>query len=235
MQRLRGSWLALLTAAMLMLFSVSVAIGADPETDANRGQSIASFVHSLIFDEPATDDELVAEDETQAEDEETDEESAEDEDQAEDEEAALDETADEKLQGETASGAEHGACVSEVARSDAVGPPNDNHGGAVSEAARETCWEPEPVDEEVTTSEEVITQEFRNHGECVSETARSDEVGGRNDNHGGAVNEAARETCAETEEPTAEAEVTAEGAVLGNGNGGGAGNGNGHGQGHNKP
>jgi hypothetical protein len=29
----------------------------------------------------------------------------------------------------------HGACVSEVARSDAVGGKNDNHGGAVSEAA----------------------------------------------------------------------------------------------------
>ena len=40
----------------------------------------------------------------------------------------------------------------EVARDkEAVGGPNENHGGAVSEAARETCWESdepeEPADE----------------------------------------------------------------------------------------
>jgi hypothetical protein len=38
----------------------------------------------------------------------------------------------------------HGACVSEVAQSDAVGGKNDNHGGAVSEAARFTCRGLEP-------------------------------------------------------------------------------------------
>ena len=36
----------------------------------------------------------------------------------------------------------HGACVREVAHDkDAVGGKNDNHGGAVSEAARITCHE----------------------------------------------------------------------------------------------
>lgn len=36
---------------------------------------------------------------------------------------------------EDAASGVHGACVSAVARSDAVGGKNDNHGGAVSEAA----------------------------------------------------------------------------------------------------
>jgi len=37
--------------------------------------------------------------------------------------------------GGTGGSGVHGACVSAVARSDAVGGQNDNHGGAVSEAA----------------------------------------------------------------------------------------------------
>ena len=38
----------------------------------------------------------------------------------------------------------HGRCVSAVATSDATGGPNDNHGGAVSEAAH-TCPHPTPA------------------------------------------------------------------------------------------
>jgi hypothetical protein len=38
----------------------------------------------------------------------------------------------------------HGACVAAVAESDAVGGKNENHGGAVSEAARFTCRGLEP-------------------------------------------------------------------------------------------
>jgi hypothetical protein len=43
---------------------------------------------------------------------------------------------------------DHGQCVALVAQDkEAVGPPNDNHGGAVSEAARVTCWEDAASDE----------------------------------------------------------------------------------------
>ena len=42
---------------------------------------------------------------------------------------------------EDAAASDHGKCVAAVAHDkEAVGPPNDNHGGAVSEAARVTCW-----------------------------------------------------------------------------------------------
>jgi hypothetical protein len=239
MQRLRGSWLALLGAALLVLFSISVALGADPETDENRGQSISGFVHSLIFGEPA--DEEVAPDESE-EDEDEDGSEDEDADEAADEEATEEEAVEANQEGEV-TGAEHGACVAEVAQSDAVGGPNENHGGAVSEAARETCWESEEeaTEEEPTEPTEEDLQEFKNHGECVSEVARSDEVGGPNENHGGAVSEAARETCREgdEEEASTEIEVVASGGeVLGGGNGGGHGRGhgggNGGGRGHNK-
>ncbi len=53
-----------------------------------------------------------------------------------------DEEADElgEVRAERADGqGAHGACVSAVARGDAVGGKNNNHGGAVSEAARTTC------------------------------------------------------------------------------------------------
>jgi hypothetical protein len=215
MQRLRGSWLALLGAALLVLFSVSVAMGSDPATNDNRGQSIAGFVHSLIFGEE-TPDEVTTGDEADEEEDEA----------AEDEETSDEDAAEEEEQDGDVSGAEHGACVSEIAQSDEVGGENDNHGGAVSEAARETCWE-DPSDEETTDPEDEQTEEFRNHGECVSEVAHSDEVGGTNDNHGGAVSEAARETCHEDgDEEATETSVTSEGAVLGRGHGNGKGHGN---------
>jgi hypothetical protein len=117
MQRLRGSWLALLGAALLVLFSVSVAVGADPATSDNPGQSIAGFVHSLIFGEQAPDDEVTTDDES---DEDQDEDADEDED-GDEEEATEDEDASaEEEQDGDASGAEHGACVAQIAQSDEV-------------------------------------------------------------------------------------------------------------------
>lgn len=223
MQRLRGSWLALIGASLLVLFSISVAVGADPESDTNRGQSISGFVHSLIFGEPATDEEAAAPDES--------EEVAQEEAPAE-EEATTDEATEANQAGEV-TGAEHGACVAQVAQSDAVGGPNENHGGAVSEAARETCWQSQEEATEETPTDPALeqTQEFKNHGECVSEVAHSDEVGGPNENHGGAVSEAARETCRESAagEAATEATLVESGAQAQGGN-----NGNGRGRGHNK-
>jgi hypothetical protein len=196
MQRLHGSWLALLGASLLVLFSVSVAMGSDPAASDSRGQSISGFVHSLIFGDQARDEEVTPADES-------------DEDEAEDEA-----TEDEEQNGDV-SGADHGACVSEIAQSDEVGGENDNHGGAVSEAARETCWE-----EESTEAEDADAEESGPHGACVSAVAQSDEVGGPNDNHGGAVSEAARETCdEEANEESTETGFSSEGAVLGRSHG----------------
>ncbi|HEX6129369.1 MAG TPA: hypothetical protein VF071_10140, partial [Candidatus Limnocylindria bacterium] len=66
--------------------------------------------------------------------------------------------------------------------------------------------------EEDEESEELVEEsEYRNHGHCVREVAWSLEVGGLNENHGGAVSEAARVTCWETDEETeGESEAEAE-------------------------
>jgi hypothetical protein len=134
MTRFRSHWLALLGAAALVAVSVSGALGHSPWSDGNRGQQVSAYVHGLVSgdedaaDDPATDESEPTEDTEETEDAE---------DQAE-------------------PGA-HGACVSEVAKGDEVGGDNENHGGAVSLAARETCWEPpaeEPTEEQVSDDEE---------------------------------------------------------------------------------
>ena len=69
---------------------------------------------------------------------------------------AADETenADEtQVDTEESAPSDHGKCVALVAQNkEAVGPPNDNHGGAVSEAARVTCW-PDAAPAEQTTED----------------------------------------------------------------------------------
>ena len=142
MTRFRSHWLALLGAAALVALSVSGALGHSPWSDGNRGQQVSAYVHGLVSgDEDAADDPATDESEP-ADDAEDTEETEDAEDQAE-------------------PGA-HGACVSEVARSDEVGGDNQNHGGAVSLAARETCWEP-PA-EETTEQTDASTSTGRGHG-----------------------------------------------------------------------
>lgn len=228
MHLLRRRWIAVLSGVLLLTLSVSSAFGAGPTDAADdpRGQTIAAFVHSLIFGTEDPPDEELAEEEEDG-----------DEDEAPD--GNLDD--DGTTHADRVDGAAHGVCVAEVARdADAVGGPNDNHGGAVSEAARETCWE-DPAPDEDSANPEVeedmppAEEEPDQHGACVSEVARDKEArGGPNDTHGGAVSEAARETCREAteEEPSGvEADETAEQGV-GNGNGNGRGGGNGNGPGH---
>ncbi|MGH2444543.1 MAG: hypothetical protein ACRDGD_00660 [Candidatus Limnocylindria bacterium] len=172
MQRFRGRWLAMMGGILLLTLSVSTAFGADPAQGENRGQTISAFVHELLFGANEPEEEL------------------EDESELEGEEAIETEESD-----------THGACVSEVAQSDAVGGRNENHGGAVSEAARVTCREDAEGEEEEPIEEEPLDEEASSHGACVSEVARDkNAIGGKNDNHGGAVSEAARETCWETDE-----------------------------------
>ncbi len=104
--------------------------------------------------------------------------------------------------------------VSDAAQSDRTGGENCNHGGYVSivaqgddeatdaeeateaEDATSECEatedpEPEPTPEDETTTEVVAPNA---HGKAVSEVAKSDAVGGKNCNHGGAVSEAAKDT-----------------------------------------
>ncbi len=199
MHRFREHWLALFGGILLLTLSVSSVFGAPPtDAEGNRGQSISAFVHGLVFGDEGSDEP------TEGDEEQQDEGSSEDEtspDEAEDDDAS---------EADARAASSHGACVSEVARDTAaVGGPNENHGGAVSEAARVTCWEDEAsqavedtdASEENAEDEAVDEAEAGAHGACVSEVARDKAaVGGPNENHGGAVSEAARVTCREDEE-----------------------------------
>ncbi|MGI8999895.1 MAG: hypothetical protein ACR2GO_09340, partial [Candidatus Limnocylindria bacterium] len=183
MQRFRSTWLALIGGALLVTLSISAAFGAAPSgtTDATRGQTIAAFVHELVFGSAdQNDDELGQEDENLDENE-------------------SDET-DETDETDELAEDSHGECVSEVARDkEASAESGENNGTVVSEAARVTCWEPDdeedltdPEEDEEDVTEEV--EDIDSHGACVSEVARDKSaIGGKNDNHGGAVSEAAHD------------------------------------------
>jgi len=126
MSHFRTRWLALVGAMLLVALSASSAFGAHPSHAENRGNAVSSFVHELLF---GTDEEPEQEEEGDEEGEEGEEENLEEEEQSEEGE-------------EDSEFANHGQCVREVAMSLEVGGLNENHGGAVSEAARFTCWEP---------------------------------------------------------------------------------------------
>lgn len=191
MTRLRNHWLALLGGALLLALSVSTALGASPFGDedgeaTNRGQEVSSFVHDLIFGQP---DPAQTGDEDPTEEEDTDEEGDEDVADEEDEDTAEEDAAgtegdeatqaDEVVAQQDGEFKNHGQCVRTFAQDkEAVGGPNENHGGAVSEAARVTCWElldqapAEPTSEEAaveTTGEATSTE-----GEEEADTDDSD-------------------------------------------------------------
>jgi hypothetical protein len=130
MSQFRTRWLALVGAMLLVALSASSAFGAHPSHAENRGNAVSSFVHDLLF---GTDEE--PEQEEEGDEEEGDEEEG-------DEEEGDEEEGDEEEGDEDSEFANHGQCVREVAMSLEVGGLNENHGGAVSEAARFTCWEP---------------------------------------------------------------------------------------------
>ena len=207
MQRLKNTWLALMGGALLITLSVSAALGAPPagERDTNRGQTIAAAVHAVIFgsdDEAAQDP--VADDTEDEESEDTPEQDESDEldelPDADEDNEQPETDADEDADADVADSA-HGECVSEVAQDpDAVGGARENHGGAVSEAARETCWETE-ADEatapEENEQEDEEGEEASTHGECVAAVARDGAAASESGekNHGTVVSLAARETC----------------------------------------
>jgi hypothetical protein len=118
MSRFRTHWLALFGGVTLLALSLSTAFGAKPEAGDNVGSQVSAFVHSLQADAEETDEQTEETEDTETED---------------DTEVAPE---------EDGAPSDHGQCVAAVAQDpEAVGPPNDNHGGAVSEAARVTCWE----------------------------------------------------------------------------------------------
>lgn len=151
MNRFRTHWLALVGAMLLLGLSVSSAFGAHPDHADNRGNAVSTFVHELLF---GSDEE--SEEEQEEEEEEGDEDTDEDE-TSEDEDT--EETDEESEESEFKN---HGHCVREVAWSLEVGGMNENHGGAVSEAARVTCssdGEDEEDGEEGTENEEEAVEE----------------------------------------------------------------------------
>jgi X-linked retinitis pigmentosa GTPase regulator len=152
MQRFRNVWVALAGGALLVTLSISAAFGADPaDSEGNRGQTIAAFVHELVFgDNDQADDEVNEDDDTDTdtdEDESTEDESevidsggeitdpeTTEEDETEDTESSTREVPEEF--------ANHGECVSEAAH-DAEGFAESeaaNKGEWVSQNARYTCW-----------------------------------------------------------------------------------------------
>ncbi len=158
MTRFRSHWLALLGAAAIMSLSVSGALGHSPWGDTNRGQQVSAYVHGLV----GGDEDSADADETEPAEETED----------------IDETTDQ----EEPSG--HGACVSEVAHSDEVGGKNENHGGAVSLAARETCREgatDEPSDEEQVSDAE--DSDDADQDEESEEDSEDDDHGQGNPKH----------------------------------------------------
>lgn len=121
MSKFRSHWLALLGGVALIALSMSTAFAGKPD-GTNRGLQVSAFVHSLVGADEETDTDTETADETETTDTET-----------------TDET---EVETEDSTSSDHGQCVAEVAADEeAVGGDNENHGGAVSEAARVTCWE----------------------------------------------------------------------------------------------
>ena len=114
----------------------------------------------------------------------------------------------------------HGGYVSSVATSDDPAGETENAKDAVEETPTE-CAATDAVvdtatdsttDTEVTADEAVVADEPAAiaHGAAVSEVAKSDGVGGKNCNHGGAVSEAAHDKAAQDAAKAAQAEARAE-------------------------
>lgn len=211
MQRLRSTWMALMAGALLVTLSVSAAFGAAPTSqEGNRGQSIAAFVHELVFGNGDTDEELL-----ENEDELSDADALADGDTEDDElDDDPNEVGDEVEESQEDASA-HGQCVAEEAsdKSDEV-DEDRNHGAVVGEAARETCWEPDDADEIAElTDEDADAEEDEDadsHGACVSAAAQDREGSAESElqNHGKWVSQHARYICWGLEVPSDEDEET---------------------------
>jgi hypothetical protein len=171
MSRYRTYTLAGFGAILLMALSLSAAFGAKPtgaDGDTNRGQQVSEFVHSL-FNSDEDSDEDASEDEDADADADAEEEEADEEDSEVDSEEETEDSAP----------SDHGQCVALVAQNaEAVGPPNDNHGGAVNVAAREDCWDADEESSDEESSDEEVDASTTSHG-------KSGEHRGKHGKHGG--------------------------------------------------
>ena len=152
MSKLRSHWFAVFGGVTLLALSMSSAFAGKPE-GTPQGQLVSEFVHSLqSADESESPDETESESESPAEP------------AAEDTEFS-----------------NHGECVKAVAQDkEAVGGDNENHGGAVSEAARVTCQDEAATDED-TEVESDADADTESESEAESEDAGS----GKNHDKGG--------------------------------------------------
>ena len=188
MSTFRRTWLALLGAILILTLSVSAAFGAKPSADSNRGQSVAAFVHDLIFgseetDEEPTEDPAEDEDEDEDEQEDSDEEDSDEEDSEEedseedaeeedsDEEASEDETSERQVPEEFAN---HGECVSAAAQdSDGFAESEaKNRGEWVSMHARYVCWGLEVPGEETDEESAEDADEAEEEGDADQASAK---------------------------------------------------------------
>jgi hypothetical protein len=225
MNPFRKNVLVLFGAALLIALSVGSALGAKPtSSDAAgpRGQTISDFVHSVLAgdqevtvdetptdetpaddcttDEATTSDEGATDEGATADEDTTSNECATDEDSNDEETAPADEDTNEDASTDANA---HGKCVSEIAQNpDEIGGDNENHGGAVSLAARETCWEDttgaedtaadiqaEVTARETAAAERAAAKEAREAERATArearETERAASVHGKSGTHGG--------------------------------------------------
>jgi len=162
MSRLRKRWLALFGGVTLLALSMSTAFAGKPD-GTPRGLEVSAFVHSLVGDVEETEDtEEQVEEETETEDE-------------------------TEVETEESAPSDHGKCVAAVAQDpEAVGPPNDNHGGAVNEAARVTCSDDASSDESAgdESSEEEGDSEVESEDSEGADGSGGDHGKGRGHGHG---------------------------------------------------
>lgn len=183
MQRFRSTWLALIGAVLLITLSVSAAAAAKPSgtAEGTRGQTVAAFVHDLVFGSQTDDDEEDTEggdaDQEENSDEDTDEDL--DEEVSEEDEELVDEDSERQVPEEFAN---HGECVSDATH-DTEGFEEaqqseesevENFGDWVSTHARYVCWGLEaPGDEE--EEEASATEDDEDDSEASAKEQRAAE------------------------------------------------------------
>jgi hypothetical protein len=188
MNPFRKNVLVLFGASLLIAMSVGSTLGAKPTSDTAgpRGQTISDFVHSVITgDQEVTVDETPT-DEAPADEAPADEAPADEApDCTTDEDATDEETTSDEATDEDAT--EEGTTADEDTTSDECATDED--------ATDEDATDEDATDTEDTAPTEQTT-DANAHGTCVSDIATTHELtDGPNDNHGGAVSLAARETC----------------------------------------
>ena len=161
LSRFRSSMAALIGGVLILTLAVSGTFGAKGEglpgnPNGAFGPHVAAWVLGQLDEQQEPEDEPDDEqgkprdedldEDLEDEDDESDEsadseESQQSEESEESQESAVSEKSEDEPELENDEATDnHGACVSAVAGSDAVGGPSNNHGWAVSLAARFTCW-----------------------------------------------------------------------------------------------